>query len=73
MEAERLSSADLSVTFSKLQAELEQLQNYPGDEDNTESLGLILFLLTNVSKQLNINVAAALQQAINDFKIDAME
>lgn len=70
VEAEKFSDGDLASTISKIKQELDKLES---PSDSAEFLGLVLFLLANISKQLNINVAAALQQTIDDYKIDHNE
>jgi len=73
VEAEKFSDGDAASTLSKIKEELDHLNEDSSGDQCAESLGLILFLLANISKKFNINVAAALQQAINDSKIDTME
>jgi len=69
VEAEKLSDGDLGATISKIKQELDNIDS----PEDAESFGLVLFLLANISRQLNINVAAALQQAINNYKVDNLE
>lgn len=73
VEAEKYSDGDVASIVSKLKLELDHLNEDSPEDQLTESFGLVLFLLTNLSKKFNVNVAAALQQAIDDYKIDSME
>lgn len=65
-EAEKLSTYT-EISKSQIIDLLNSIEQHP------ECFGDILFLLAKLSKSLNINVAAALQNKINDVKIDLYE
>lgn len=68
-EAESLTEG--SSSFDNVRAALMVLET-TGD-DKGEQFGKLLFQIAHLSKDLNINVAAALLHEINNVKIDEYE
>jgi hypothetical protein len=73
-EAEKLSDNKTDLEFiSSLKEEIDTLEKLTDPMERAESMGSVLFLLAALSKAYNINVAAALKNAITNRKIDIYE